>query len=71
LTISDHGNAAYRYSRAGKPVCREPLGAEWISIVKVAQPSVEPIAGLVVIQEAFGVNRHIRSVADGHAMKAF
>jgi hypothetical protein len=30
----DHGNAAYWYSRAGKPVCREPLDAEWIGIVK-------------------------------------
>lgn len=30
----DHGNAAYWYSRAGKPVCREALDAEWLSIVK-------------------------------------
>jgi hypothetical protein len=30
----DQGNAAYWYSRAGKPVCREPLDAEWLSIVK-------------------------------------
>jgi carboxymethylenebutenolidase len=37
----------------------------------VAQPSGEPIAGLVVIQEAFGVNRHIRSVADGYAKDGF
>jgi hypothetical protein len=29
----DQGNAAYWYSRAGKPVCREPLDAEWLSIV--------------------------------------
>jgi hypothetical protein len=28
----DLGNAAYWYRRAGKPVCREPLDAEWISI---------------------------------------
>jgi hypothetical protein len=28
----DHGNAAYWYSRAGKPVCREPLVAEWLGI---------------------------------------
>ena len=28
----DQGNAAYWYSRAGKPVCREPLDAEWLSI---------------------------------------
>jgi hypothetical protein len=30
----DQNNAAYWYSRAGKPVCREPLDAEWLSIVK-------------------------------------
>jgi hypothetical protein len=29
----DQGNADYWYGRAGKPVCREPLDAEWISIV--------------------------------------
>jgi carboxymethylenebutenolidase len=37
----------------------------------VAQPSGDPIAGLVVVQEAFGVNRHIRSVADGYAKDGF
>jgi hypothetical protein len=30
----DQGNAAYWYSRAGKPVCREPLDAEWFRILK-------------------------------------
>ncbi|MGB8579716.1 MAG: hypothetical protein WCD47_02755 [Candidatus Sulfotelmatobacter sp.] len=29
----DNSNAAYWYSRGGKPVCREPLDAEWFSIV--------------------------------------
>lgn len=29
----DQDNAAYWYRRAGKPVCREPLDAEWLSIV--------------------------------------
>ncbi len=29
----DQGNAEYWYRRAGKPVCREPLHAEWLSIV--------------------------------------
>jgi carboxymethylenebutenolidase len=37
----------------------------------VSEPSDEPIAGLVVIQEAFGVNRHIRSVADSYAKDGF
>ena len=30
----DQGNAAYWYSRADKPVCREPLDEEWVIIVK-------------------------------------
>ena len=30
----DQSNAAYWYNRAAKPVCREPLDAEWVSIVK-------------------------------------
>jgi len=30
----DEGNAAYWYSRAGKPFFEEPLDAEWLSIVK-------------------------------------
>jgi hypothetical protein len=30
----DQGNASYWYSRARKPVCREPLDAEWLGIVK-------------------------------------
>ncbi len=37
----------------------------------VARPSGNPIAGLVVIQEIFGVNRHIRSIADGYAKDGF
>lgn len=37
----------------------------------VARPSGEPVAGLVVVQEAFGVNHHIRSVADGFAKDGF
>lgn len=28
----DQGNAAYWYSRAGKPVCRNSLDAEWLII---------------------------------------
>ena len=37
----------------------------------VARPQGEPTAGLVVVQEIFGVNRHIRSVADGYARDGF
>jgi len=37
----------------------------------VARPEGEPVAGLVVVQEAFGVNSHIRSVTDGWAADGF
>lgn len=37
----------------------------------VSVPAGEPVAALVVIQEIFGVNAHIRSVADGYARDGF
>jgi dienelactone hydrolase/glycosidase len=37
----------------------------------VARPVGAPIGGLVVVQEIFGVNAHIRSVADGYARDGF
>jgi len=37
----------------------------------VARPEGEPIAGLVVVQEVFGINAHIRSLADGYAKDGF
>jgi carboxymethylenebutenolidase len=37
----------------------------------VALPAGEPLAALVVVQEIFGVNAHIRSVADGYAKDGF
>jgi carboxymethylenebutenolidase len=37
----------------------------------VAMPEGEAIGALVVIQEIFGVNSHIRSVADGYAKDGF
>jgi carboxymethylenebutenolidase len=37
----------------------------------VARPVGEPIGGLVVVQEIFGVNAHIRDVADGYAKHGF
>ena len=39
--------------------------------VYIARPKGAPIGGLVVLQEIFGVNRHIRSVADGYAADGF
>jgi carboxymethylenebutenolidase len=37
----------------------------------VARPAGQPLAGLVVLQEIFGVNSHIRAVADGYARDGF
>jgi carboxymethylenebutenolidase len=37
----------------------------------VSRPESKPKAGLVVVQEIFGVNAHIRSVADGFANEGF
>jgi carboxymethylenebutenolidase len=44
---------------------------EHVLSLYLAQPTAEPIAGLVVIQEVFGVNRHIRSIADSYAKDGF
>ena len=48
---------------------RAPDGHELSAYV--ALPAAEPAAGLVVIQEIFGVNAHIRAVADGYAKDGF
>ncbi len=37
----------------------------------VGRPEGEPIGGLVVVQEIFGVNAHIRRVVDGYARDRF
>ena len=37
----------------------------------IAQPEGRPKAGLVVIQEIFGVNSHVRSVADDYAKQGY
>jgi carboxymethylenebutenolidase len=39
--------------------------------VYVARPGGKPRAGLIVVQEIFGVNAHIRSVADDYAKEGF
>ena len=37
----------------------------------VAQPPGKPRGGVVVVQEIFGVNSHIRAVADGYAAEGY
>jgi carboxymethylenebutenolidase len=54
--------------------------SEWVTLTAadgqqlqayVARPEGEAIGALVVVQEIFGVNAHIRSVADGYAKDGF
>lgn len=54
--------------------------SEWVTLTAsddhelsayVAKPEGEPIGALVVIQEIFGVNEHIRNVAEGYAKDGF
>ena len=54
--------------------------SEWVTLkasdgqelaAYVATPEGEPIGALVVVQEIFGVNPHIRSVADGYGRDGF
>ena len=37
----------------------------------LAEPAMRPRGGIVVVQEIFGVNSHIRSVADGYAADGY
>jgi carboxymethylenebutenolidase len=37
----------------------------------LAKPQAQPIGGIIVVQEIFGVNAHIRSVADGFAAAGY
>ncbi len=66
-------------SSEGKSDEGEVMG-EWVTLkaadgfelsAYVARPDGEPIGSLVVVQEIFGVNAHIRSVADGYARDGF
>lgn len=54
--------------------------SEWIKLkaqdgheldAYVARPAGEPVGALVLIQEIFGVNKHIRGIADGYAKDGF
>jgi carboxymethylenebutenolidase len=48
---------------------KAPDGQEFSAYA--ATPAGEPLAALVVLQEIFGVNQHIRSVADSYAKDGF
>ena len=54
----------------GKTVYLEPRDDFELSCY-LAEPQGHPKAGLVVLQEIFGVNSHIQSVADGFASDGY
>src|SRR5690242_10186463 len=54
----------------GEQVALKAEGGHELSAY-VAAPAGEPIAALVILQEIFGVNAHIRSVADSYAEVGF
>ena len=37
----------------------------------IAQPNGTPLGGLVIIQEIFGLNNHIKSIADRYACEGY
>ena len=37
----------------------------------ISQPSKKPLAGLVILQEIFGVNTHIKEVTDLYASRGY
>ena len=43
----------------------------FVSEAYLAQPKLKPRAAIVILPEIFGVNKHIRAVADGFAMAGF
>ncbi len=54
----------------GQMIDLETQDGQTISAYR-AEPEGEPRGGLVVIQEIWGVNSHIRSVADGYAAEGY
>jgi carboxymethylenebutenolidase len=54
----------------GKPINLTASDGHKLSAYQ-AEPSGKPRGGIVVIQEIFGVNKHIREVADGYAADGY
>ena len=57
-------------SATGEEIRLNTAGMQCIGAY-LAKPSGKPKAGIVVVQEIFGVNSHIRSVADGFAAAGY
>ncbi len=54
----------------GKMITLQPAGSTRIAAYR-ADPPGTPRGGLVVVQEIFGVNSHIRAVCDGYAADGY
>jgi carboxymethylenebutenolidase len=70
--------AANAGTRSHRHACEDGMG-HWIALDTPggtisawrAEPAIPPRGGLVVVQEIFGVNAHIRAVADGFAAHGY
>src|SRR5258706_4729144 len=69
-TICAPANTRYRRQKVGKMFELTASDGHTLSACR-AEPKGKPRGGLIVVQEIFGVNGHIRSVADGYAADGY
>src|SRR5258706_154594 len=69
-TLCAPANTRYRRQKVGKMIELTPPDGQNLSAYR-AEPKGKPRGGLIVVQEIFGVNGHIRSVADGYAADGY
>src|SRR5258706_381583 len=69
-TLCAPANTRYRRQKVGKMIeLTPPDGHKWAAYR--AEPKGKPRGGLIVVQEIFGVNGHIKSIADGYAADGY
>src|SRR5260370_21846028 len=69
-TLCAPANTRYRRQKVGKMIELTASDGQKLSAYR-AEPKGKPRGGLIVVQEIFGVNGHIRSVADGYAADGY
>src|SRR5258708_20417138 len=69
-TLCAPANARYRRQKVGKMIELTASDGHKLSAYR-AEPKGKPLGGLIVVQEIFGINSHIRSVADGYAADGY
>src|SRR5258706_14390639 len=69
-TLCAPANTRYRRQKVGKMIELTASDGHKLSAYR-AEPKGKPRGGLIVVQEIFGVNGHIRSVADGYAADGY